>query len=89
MSTATAPRLPREVNLCGILYRVAEPDGMIVFSESCGVWGCVTRFSFQKKSMCWYVSIEGTRDNVMACHILKAYEMVCAAYGGNHSEGRL
>lgn len=76
--------LPEEVVLCAIGYRIQESEGLIVFTTNINVWGCYNRIAFEKKEMCWYVSIKSTSDNsVMVEHILQAYKLVCEYKGGN------
>lgn len=78
-------RLPKEVNLCGILYRTSEAEGLIVFTEAVCVWGSFTRICFTRGAdgMCWYVELHARGGNAMVSHIVKAYELVTAAYGKN------
>lgn len=79
----TANLLPESVNLKGTMHRVQVSEGLIVFAEQDGVWGCRQRFSFQRKAGCWYLAIEGTHgDASMGC-VAEAYRLVCEAYGGN------
>ena len=85
MTTPTEPltKLPATANLSGIMHNVVESEGLIVFSQQPGIWGCHSRIAFQKVDQCWYVSLTSTFDKVMVSHILKAWKIVEEVYGGN------
>lgn len=77
---------PDRVNLCGIGYRIQEREGLIVFSEDRGFWGCHSRIIFRKHDQIWYVSFSDTWKEIMASHIIKAYELVCEFRGKNFED---
>ena len=73
--------LPRDVILAGIGFRVAEHEGLIVFSETSPIWGMGCRFSFHRNSAgCWEVSIDAhcasERPSMNPDRIAQAYEIV-------------
>lgn len=69
--------IPSKVNICAIMYRVVEIDGMIVFSEDCGMWGCCDRIIFRfHKYGGWRLELKPTFDTIMASHIEEAYKLV-------------
>lgn len=85
--------IPGEVTLCGIGYRVAVAEELVVFSEAEPIWGQRSRFSFRRKAQCWYVSIEGDCSEVSVAHIEAAAEIVREVFGasfeGKHGEHNL
>lgn len=76
-------KMPKEANLGGIMHNIAESEGLIVFSQQPGIWGCSSRIAFERVEFCWYVTVEATFGRVMVSHILKAWELVEKTYGGN------
>ena len=71
-------KLPNEVNICGILYRITEVDKMIIFSEARGFYGCCDRICFHRpKYVSWQVEVFPTFGRMMASHICEAYKLVC------------
>jgi len=71
-------KIPKEVIIDAIMYRVTEVDDMIIFSEARGMWGCCDRICFHRpKYACWQVEIFPTFGQMMASHICKAYKLVC------------
>ena len=72
-------KLPEEVNIDAIMYRVVEVDGMIIFTELYGMAFCGTRMAFHRpKFGCWQVEFMPTFgvNYMMADHIVKAFELV-------------
>ena len=76
-------RLPATILLSAISYTIQESEGLIVFAEEEPVWGCKTRFSFERHCLCWYLTVH-SESGVMFSHAQQAYEAVVAAYGGNN-----
>ena len=75
-------RIPDEVNLCGIVYRVGVSEGLVTFVDR--ALGC--RISFDRDSHdqhahLWY---SNTTGRIPADHYVKAYQWVEAVYGGAH-----
>ena len=70
--------IPKEVIIDAIMYRVIEVEGMIIFSEARGMWGCCNRITFHHpKYASWQIQLFTTFDSMMASHICKAYKLVC------------
>lgn len=70
-------KLPKEVTICGIGYRVTEIDGMIIFSESSGFYGCCNRMIFTRNQYSgWRIELKLTFDNILTAHIEKAYHLI-------------
>jgi hypothetical protein len=71
-------KLPEEVNICAILYRVVEVEKMIVFTELCGMEFGGSRVAFtHPKYGLWQVEIKpqyGTSFSV--AHIQEMFEYV-------------
>ena len=82
MSIVIKP-MPETVNLRGCSHRVAQAEGLIVFSEEDPIWSCGQRSSFRRVCGCWHVSIEGQMDYISISHIVRAYEIVSEVYGGD------
>ena len=75
------------VSICGIEYRVAWHEGLVVFSEQGGFYGVHTRLVFEHpKHALWQFSFSATWDKLPVAHIIKAYELVTAAFGGDHDQ---
>lgn len=69
--------IPKEVIIDAIMYRVTEVEGMIIFSEAQGMYGCCDRIIFSKeKYSCWQLELKTTFGRMMADHICKAYQLV-------------
>lgn len=73
--------LPETAVLCGIGFRIAESEGLIVFSERQPMWGMGCRFSFHRDSVgCWKVSIDQTlgqaSGSMSPSRIARAFEIV-------------
>jgi hypothetical protein len=89
METQDIPKLPPTANLSGTMYRIRQHEGLIVFTQDICVFGAHCRLSFERKCGCWYLSeISDTWGRVMVSHILKAYELLCETFGGNHVHPR-
>ena len=78
--------IPPRVILSGIGYRVQVSEGLIVFAEDGGVFGCRCRMSFERRASIWYLTLTGTHGTAPVPHIVKAYEFVKAAYGGSFEQ---
>jgi len=69
--------LPNEVIIDSIMYRVTEVEGMIIFSEAQGMYGCCDRMIFNRpKYASWQVELKTTFGTMMADHVAKAYRLV-------------
>lgn len=84
------PKMPAEITLAGCGYRVTVAEGAVVFTEDEPVWGTVTRFAFERRAGCWYVTISGARvhHGVMVAHIEAAMREIAKVFGGNHDHAR-
>ena len=70
-------KLPETVLLSCIEYRVTEVEGMIIFSETSGMYGCCDRIIFTKsKYSSWRLQLKTTFDTIQVSHVVKAYELV-------------
>jgi hypothetical protein len=70
--------IPEEVNFCAIMYRVKEIDGMIIFSESYGMYGCCNRVSFHRPEFAnWQLEVYPTFGRMMVSHIVEMFKLVC------------
>ena len=76
--------LPKSVNLCGIMYRIQQHEGIVSFKQDIECWDGYNQFTFELRSHCWYVNINSRSGLIMASHILKAYELLCDTFGDNH-----
>ena len=75
------------VNICGIGYRVQVHEGLVVFSEQDGFHGTHERLVFEHpKHALWQFSFSATWDKVAVAHIIKSFELVTAAFGGDHDQ---
>ena len=72
-------KIPEEVNICAIMYRVVEVDEMIIFTELYGMNYCGTRMAFtHPKFASWQVvCMPVFGDTMMVAHIVEAYKLVC------------
>jgi len=69
--------IPKEVLIDAIMYRVTEVEGMIIFSEAIGMYGCCDRIIFNKeKYSCWQLELKTTFGHIMADHVCKAFQLV-------------
>jgi len=69
--------IPKEILIDCIMYRVTEVEGMIIFSEAQGMWGCCDRMIFSKeKYSSWQLELKTTFGGMMADHICKAFKLV-------------
>ena len=69
--------IPKEVCIDAIMYRVTEVEGMIIFSEAQGMWGCCDRMIFtHPQYACWQLELKTTFGRMMADHVCKAYRLV-------------
>jgi hypothetical protein len=80
--------IPERVVLCGIGYRVAVSEGLVVFREACGM--SAARIEFRRDphdqyGFLWYLELNGC---VSASHVEEAYKWVKAVYGGSHERKR-
>lgn len=76
--------IPNRVVLCGIGYRVAVSEGLVVFNCDDGM--SATRIAFARDpydayGFLWYVEINGPCP---ACHMEAAHSWVTAVFGGSH-----
>lgn len=76
--------LPPAVNLRGTEYRVAEHEGIVVFTTKNWIPGNMKRISFQSRNDCWYVELDHGKD-VMVSHVLAAMTLIEIQYGKNHN----
>ncbi len=69
--------LPQEVLLSCILYRITEIEGMIIFSEASGMYGCCDRMIFTKSNYSsWRLQLKTTFDTIQVSHIIEAYKLI-------------
>ena len=80
-----AVSVPGRVVLRGIEFRVRVHDNCVIFTESTRCGPCYASIIFERKTGCWYVTINSSSESVMVTHIEAAYERVKAWFGGNHS----
>ena len=80
--------LPKEVNINGLMFRIIERDGMIIFSELYGMCFCGQRIAFSRpKYSCWQVEIfPSFGQTIMASHIVEAFRIVKEYRGGDFGE---
>lgn len=83
MTTIRIPKVPREVVLRAIAYKVTVADGMVMFTSRMGP--IVSRMIFERKCGCWHVSSD--RD-VMVSHVVAAQALIDQWFGGNHNMPR-
>lgn len=76
-------RLPERVNLGGMMCRVQEAEGMVVFSSVDNVWSTWYRLTFERRAGCWYVGIEASGGGAMVSDIARAFDVIREVYGGN------
>jgi len=69
--------IPKEVLLSGIKYRVTEVEGMIIFSEESGMYGCCDRIIFTKeKYSSWRLQLKTTFETIQVSHVIEAYKLI-------------
>jgi hypothetical protein len=69
--------IPKEVLLSCIQYRVTEVEGMIVFSENNGMYGCCDRMIFTKgQYSSWRLQLKTTFNTIQVSHIIEAYKLI-------------
>lgn len=74
--------LPTEAILCGIKYGISAHEGMVIFEESCPMYGCHTRLIFEKPKDCgWYLSSSTTWNSINVNHIIAAHKILCEVFG--------
>ena len=70
-------KLPKEVNINAIMYRVTEVEGMIIFSEAYGMWGWCNRIIFTHPQYAlWQLELKLTSPAIAVSHIVEAYKLV-------------
>jgi hypothetical protein len=71
-------QIPKEVNICGIMYRVIEVEGMIVFSELYGMCFCGQRVAFiHPKYGLWQVEIKPSFGTTISMsHLEEMFKLV-------------
>lgn len=81
------------VVLGGIGYNVSVQDGQVIFEQTGGIWGVVTRFAFEKKRDInntpgiWYmVEFSNTYGRISADDIKLGFEWCCENFGGNFED---
>jgi hypothetical protein len=69
--------IPKEVFLSCIRYRVTEIEGMIIFSEEQGMYGCCDRMIFTKgRYSSWRLQLKTTFDTIQVSHVIEAYKLI-------------
>lgn len=76
------------VTLNGIMYRVTEIDGQVIFDEVGGIFGVKTMFCFEWTGAGWYlVDFEATYHGVCARHLVSAVEWLEKNYTICYNDG--
>ena len=82
--------LPEKKVICGIEYKIQEHEGLIVFSEMEGFFGCHTRIAFEHPNGgLWQVSIDATWNKVPVSHIIRMRDLIYEAYGDDFGGWKL
>ena len=77
-------KIPEEVLIGCIAYRIVEVEGMIVFSEAQGMYGCCDRMIFTHPEFgLWQLDLKTTFGTISASHVCKAFEFVQEWRGDN------
>lgn len=77
-------KIPEEVNIRGILYRVTTIEDAIIFGEAIPVWGHKKIIKIIVRAGCWYIDTTENPGSYMLAHIQKMYELCQEWYGKDH-----
>lgn len=79
----------REINLCGIGYRVTETDGQVIFEEQGCFHGVHSRFTYEWNGLFWaMVDMDAWSGDVMVAHLAAAGDWVEKNYSVEWIDGR-
>lgn len=77
----------KDVNVCGVPYKMAIVDGGLMFSNKSGFYGVSGRFMFEYRGNLWYLlHSESTFGSVPMCHLRRMHELIKQHVSGDHCE---